>query len=111
LINLFDPELQVLRSVTIHPGSRYLLLDLDSPLLKADRPLASACKVVRISDRTFAIEGIANTQGILLLRADKAPRKVLLAGEPLNSFKYSATDQLLWIRFPNSATPRELRVE
>jgi hypothetical protein len=36
---------------------------------------------------------------------------VTLAGQPCESFEYSAAERLLWIRFPNEAKPRELAIK
>jgi hypothetical protein len=59
----------------------------------------------------MTVEGVANTPAVVLLRAPKAPHSVTLAGQPLTSFEYAAEDRLLWIRFTNEASPRELVIE
>jgi hypothetical protein len=59
---------------------------------------------------SFAVEGVAGTPAILLLHSPKAPRAVMLAGETLNSFDFSATQQLLWVHFTNEAKQRELAI-
>jgi hypothetical protein len=114
-VNLFDPELPVQTRVTLTPGARCFLLDLEA--VRGHRPevLASACKalVTRRGARSLscAVEGVADTPAVLLLRAPAAPTSVTLAEQPLHSFEYSAKDRLLWIRFANEARPRELVIE
>lgn len=43
-------------------------------------------------------------------RRDRLPKSVRLANEPLATVTHSSADRLLWVRFANSATPRELTV-
>ncbi len=113
-VNLFDPELRVRTSVTLSPAARYFLLDLDARRDDRSEVLASACKALpRKTDRdnlTWAVEGIPGTPAIVLLRALKDPQSITLAGQPVADRTYSAADQLLWIRFTNTAGPRELAV-
>jgi hypothetical protein len=54
------------------------------------------------------VEGIANTEGVVLLRADKEPKNVLLGGNKISAVEFSEAEKLLWIKFPNEALPREL---
>ncbi|HWH69385.1 MAG TPA: DUF4350 domain-containing protein, partial [Candidatus Sulfotelmatobacter sp.] len=111
-INLFDPELRVRDNVSLAPGSRFFLLDLDAVRGKEPKVLASACKALPVKSDTkgltFMVEGVPETPAVVLLRTAKAPQSVRLGGEPLSSFEYA--DQLLWIRFPNKAEPRELQL-
>jgi hypothetical protein len=114
-VSLFDPDLRVQRTVTLEPGSRHFLLDLDAVRGHQPQMLASACKALPLRSGanllSLVVEGVADTPGVLLLRAPKAPRAITLAGQPLQSFIYSPTHQLLWIRFANEARPRELAIE
>ena len=57
-----------------------------------------------------AVEGVANTAAIVLIRASRDASSITLAGQAVADHTYSAADQLLWIRFANSAAPRELVV-
>jgi hypothetical protein len=113
-VNLFDPELKVQSAVTLTPGSRHFLLDLERAERKAPRVLASACKTLPAKAAegsvAFTVEGVPNTEAIVLLHVSSAPKTVTLAGAPLTTFTHSAADRLLWVRFANSATPRELVV-
>jgi hypothetical protein len=114
-VNLFDPDLRVRREVTLAPGSRWFLLDLDAAGGNSPRVLLSACKVLPLKqspDRlTLAVEGVAHTPAIILLAASKPPRAVTLAGKPIETFDFDAQEHLLRIRFENDSAPRELGLE
>jgi hypothetical protein len=61
-VNLFDPELKLNTQVTISPGSRYFLLDLNGVNGGEPKVLASACKAL-VKERTAAglvltVEGV-----------------------------------------------------
>jgi hypothetical protein len=111
-VNLFDAELRIQKNIRLSPGSRFFLLDLESHLNPAQPVLASACKVIpgKRDEKSFsmAVEGIADTFAIILVKSSHAPRSVTLARNGLETFQYSAKEQLLWIRFPNEAKQREL---
>lgn len=109
-INLFDPTLQVQRKISLTPGSRYFLLDLDAPATRPSPLLASACKVLPVRAHTYAVEGVAQTAAVALFAAEHPPKKILLAKDELKSFEYSPKEKLLWIRFDNQAVPRELQL-
>jgi len=113
-VNLFDAELRVQNRISLLPGSRYLLLDLEAGHGPAPKVLASACKVIpgKQDKESFsmAVEGIVDTSGIILVNTEKAPRTVTLAGNPVETVEFSAGDKLLWIRFPNEPRQRELVV-
>ena len=114
-VNLFDPELRAQAEVMLKPGSRYYLLDLKSGRSKGPRLLASACKALPGKSgggsMSWTVEGVASTPGIVLLQAPKPPRAITLGGQACDQTEYSAADHLLWIRFANQSSPRELRVE
>jgi len=113
-VDLFDPELRLQSDVSIDPGSRRLLLDLDAARIGRSHVLASACKALPKEETpgqiSFTVEGVGETPAIMLLESIKAPRTVTLAGKSLATFEYSAKERLLWIRFANDVVPRELVV-
>ena len=114
-VNLFDPELKVQRSISLTPGARVFLLDLDAAKSTDPKLLASACKALPAKRRdgkvAWTIEGVGDTPAILLLSTGKPPRSVQLDQQPLDSFTYDTAEGLLILRFPNEARPRELVVE
>ncbi len=113
-VNLFDSELRVLTDISITPGSRWFLLDLNDGRTGKPHLLASACKALpKASSRdqvSFTVEGVAETQAIVLLESVKAPQAVTLDGKSVTTFEYSAQEHLLWIHFQNDASPHELKI-
>lgn len=114
-VNLFDPELAVRREVTLTPGSRQFLLDLDAASAPQPHLLASACKALAHppTDKSlsFTVEGVGQTPAIALLETPVAPKEITLGGRKLDSFEYSANERLLWVHFENDVTPRELEIK
>ncbi|MGH7978652.1 MAG: hypothetical protein ACREE6_04710, partial [Limisphaerales bacterium] len=113
-INLFDSTLSVRNRVTISPGSRYYLLDLDRIDYATPCVLASACRLTARAQnkRKFSadVEGVTKTPAIVLIRTDKRPRSVRLGWRKVKNFSFSANEQLLWIHFTNESRPRKLTV-
>ncbi len=114
-VNLFDPELKVQREVPLKPGARVFLLDIDAVRSPMPRLLASACKALFVRQKattySWTVEGVGNTQAILLFSAKRAPRSVTLEGQRLTSHDFEEKEGLLRVRFPNEATPRTLSIE
>jgi hypothetical protein len=114
-VNLFDPELRVRSAISLSPGSRFFLLDLEAVRAPEPKALASACKALftKRDGNTFAwaVEGVADTPAIVLLSAPTAPRSLVFDNRPCKDFQYSSAERLLWIRFTNDVAPRELRVQ
>jgi len=113
-VNLFDPDLQVQRSITLTPSTRVLLLDLDAVASDDTKLLASACKALRKpwegGALAWSVEGVGSTSAIVLIATRKAPRSIELEGTPVESFAYDPEEGLLRIRFPNESRPRDLVV-
>jgi hypothetical protein len=111
-VNLFDSELRVLDSVTIVPGSRYFLRDLDAAPVRKPQLLASACKALPVKPQdkslSYLVEGVAQTPAVMLFRVSNAPHSVTLDGHPVD---FSKQEGLLWIRFENEARPRTLTLK
>jgi hypothetical protein len=114
-VNLFDPELKPVREVALTEGNRVFLLDLDAVKAAPPRIVASASKIVERANgagfQEWMVEGVGNTQSVVLLSLAKAPRAVQLDGQPLANFSHDAAEQLLHLRFANEARPRVLRIE
>lgn len=113
-VNLFDPELRVQDKVRLEPGSRFFLRDLSMPSASPSPLLASAGKALPTGSTngvlSFAVEGVARTPSVILLRTAEAPRSITLAGQPVTQFDFSKQAGLLWIRFENESRPRTLTV-
>ncbi len=114
-VNLFDPELRVRDGITLQPRARCFLLDLAAQKSTAPQVLASACKALPAGTGSqklsLTVEGVAGTPAVVLIRAPGKPRTITLASQQLDSYEYSADRKLLWVRFQNESSPRQLLVE
>ncbi len=114
-INLFDSTLSLTRHVSLTPGSRYLLLDLNAVGGPATKVLASAGRSLEFPGKKGSLrvvtEGVGGTQGILLLRSPKPPRSIRLDGQSHSDYLFSAEEQLLRVKVPHQARPCELEFE
>lgn len=108
-LNLFDPELAVLNTVTIAPRTRMLLLDLNRVKSSDLKVVAAACRVrdEKTDGKTlqFRADGIGETNAIVQIAAHSAPVAVLVGGKPLDPSKYDYSGGMLRVRFPNSVEP------
>ena len=110
-IDLFDADLPILNSVTLAPGHRSLLLDLDQIGEETPIILAAACKTLGAQslsngDFRFHATGPDNTEAVVRLRLTDAPKTVTLDDMTLSPGAQiwdTATGTLL-LRFPNSAS-------
>jgi hypothetical protein len=113
-INLFDSTLAVQEQITIGPGSRYYLLDLDRIKDATPCVLASACRVnvLQQDGKKFSayVEGVTNTPAVILMKTDMPPKSIHLGPPRLKDFNYSADDGLLRIYFTNESRQRKLTV-
>jgi hypothetical protein len=114
-VNLFDAELAVTNRVSVAPGSRYFLLDLNERAAHQPLVLAAACKAqVRAKGPgklALTVEGVENTPAVVLVYWPGADAKnITLEGKPLEPSQYSAADHLIRLRFTNRSLPRELTV-
>ncbi len=114
LVDLFDPQLAMRRKVTLKPGSRHLLYDLDASAGTGLKLVAAGCKAlpekVGLKGGSWLVEGIVKTNGIILLRCPSQPASVAL-GSDAAEWRYDARERLLWVTFANTARPRRLQVE
>jgi hypothetical protein len=114
-VNLFDPELKVQTAIELKAGTRFFLRDLETDRGRKPQLIASGCKALlskqSADSLSYAVEGVGNTSAIVLISSAKLPRSINLAGQPVSDFTHSPAERLLWVRFPNEARPRELRIE
>ena len=111
-VDLFDPELRPQKTIDLKPNSRHFLIDL----AKFNRTVvASAGQVVEKTSSSNqwqgTIEGIGNTQGIILLRAKAVPVSATLDGKPLEVSDYDPERHLLWLRLPLTSSPQTINVK
>lgn len=113
-VDLFNPELSVLSTVTLEPGKRVLLFDLATISGDVPRIAAAACRVRdELSEPkklSFRAEGIADTQAVVRIVAKSAPSEVLIAGKALSAQDWDYADGTLRVRFPNSVDGVQVEV-
>jgi hypothetical protein len=109
-VDLFDAGLPVLKSITLTPGSRHLLYDLDRPRPSQPAVLASACKVLGATKTAggsfrFYAEGPTTFEAVARVALADAPREVTVDDKPLphEAQAWDAATRTLLLRFPNSA--------
>lgn len=114
-IDLFDSTLSEQDRITISPGSRFYLLDLDRVNRQTPCVLASACRVnvLKQSGKKFSadVEGVKNTPAIVLMKSTLPPKSIHLGHHRIRNFNYSADNQLLRVYFINESKQRKLTVE
>jgi hypothetical protein len=108
-LDLFDARLPVVDSVTLTPGSRRLLLDLDRARPSGPAVLASACKTLgaeKTPEGTFRFyaEGPDKTEAAVRLALSEDPKEVTVDGRPLlpEARAWDAATKTLLLRFPNA---------
>ena len=109
-IDLFDAGLPLVESVTLTPGRRCLLLDLDR-VWGRPRILAAACKTRgprRLPGGGFRFHaaGPDKTEAAVRLRLARAPVSVTLDGRalPSKAWTWDRASHTLLLRFPNRAS-------
>lgn len=108
-IPLFDPTLALTREVTVAPGVRALLVDLERVPVAGGRPTiaAAACGVDKQRSTpdslAFRAAGVQNSRAAVAILASKPPTAVTVAGKPLTGDDVQFADGLLRIFFTNEA--------
>lgn len=116
-VSLFDPHLEVRKSITLEPGDRQLLVDLDHKDIKTPSVIAAACKILGAETTEdgafrFYAEGPDKIEAVARIRLAKKPASILLDDDPLPSeaSDWDESSKTLRIRFPNSASGHWLTV-
>ena len=105
-IDLFDPNLPIVKEVAIRRGQRLFLLDLNAQRVHEPRVLAAACRITgetsSLNTLRFRAEGIAGTEAVVRVAAPRTPKSVLIDGRVARLEPEDVSDGTLRIRFPNS---------
>jgi hypothetical protein len=113
-INLFSSELAVADNVTVSPGARMLLLDVNGIQAAAPKVVAAACRVrdekAVGNSLEFRADGVGDTNAVVQIASRTAPVEILVGGKPLDAAKYDYQAGLLRLRFPNTAEPIPITV-
>ncbi len=105
-IDLFDAELPVQTQVTLSPGKRSLLLDLERFPAGRARVVVAACRVrdevVEGKTLRFRATGIAQTGAVVRIVLPAPPQSVRIDNQPLAASQFDFEAGTLRLRFPNS---------
>ena len=115
LINLFDAWLAESSKLTIKPGTRALLLDVNYfKSSSAPRILAASAKITEehaSADRfSLKVEGIDQTQAVVRILTVKTVREIRLDGNVLDAAQYQQHGRTLQLRFTNTAAPEVIQI-
>jgi hypothetical protein len=114
LINLFDADLSETSAVTVQPGTRALLLDVNYFKSPAPRILAASAKITAEhaspDGLTFEAEGIDQTNAVVRILCTKPPREITVNGKPIDPGQYRQSGRTLLLHFLNTATPQQIQL-
>jgi hypothetical protein len=116
-IDLFDARLPILEAVSLSPGSRHFLLDLDRARSSKPAVIASACKTLGAETTPdgafrFYAEGPDKVEVVLRVALPSAPAEVHLDDKPLarDGWTWDVATRTLLLRFPNASGGRWVRI-
>jgi hypothetical protein len=113
-VDLFDASLPVLTSVTLAPGVRDVLFDLNYAAGTVPRVAAAACAVRGIHatphQLSFTATGIAGTTAAIRIQSRLKPRQVTIAGQTLPPAAYQVEDGTILLHFANSVAPVSIEI-
>lgn len=111
-IPLFDSTLPVISQYTVTSGSRAVLTDLNA--MPQVGVVAAACRVrgVKIESHsiTFNADGVAKSDGIILIKMPSAPRSVTVDSQTVPANSYAFTDGLLRMQIENRPKDQQVSV-
>jgi hypothetical protein len=113
-VDLFDADLSVKTSVTLTPGVRDVLFDLNYKAGTAPRVAAAACAVRGIHatphQLAFTATGQADTTAAVRIQSRLKPTRVTIAGQTLPPSAYQVEDATILLHFANSVEPVSINI-
>lgn len=114
-VDLFDPAVPVRTRVTLTPGTRDVLFDLDAGANQGEpRVVAAACRISdqRSTPRGFSFEadGIADTEAVVRIETRRKPVRISVGGRELGAGEYTVDGDTVLLRFANSVEPVAVEV-
>ena len=115
-IDLFDSSLPIQSSVSVTPGKRILLFDLNATPAGANPSvIAAACRIreqtASAEKLSFLVDGIENTQAVVRIRTQLKPVRMLVGGKLVDRADYDLDQGTLRLRFTNSAQPVPIEID
>jgi hypothetical protein len=109
-IALFENGLPLRTSVTLAPGTRSLLIDVDRVAMDArgaPRILAAACGIdeesITPESMRFRAKGVEGSRAVAIIAVPAAPKEVTVDDKPLDPQDHLYKDGLLRLSFTNKA--------
>lgn len=119
-VDLFDENVPVRTNITLAPGTRDVLYDLDYDGLGYDaahigpRIVAAACRIsgeqYAAGKLSFKADGIEQTNAVVRIQSRRKPVSVSIGGKELAAGKYEVDGDTVLLRFANSVEPVEIDV-
>ena len=116
-LDLFDADLPIHNSITLTPGSRHLLVDLDALPGKGSQVLAGACRItdVRATPTGLRFHAVApdKINATVRIRLPQPAKTVSIDGNalPADAQQWDANTQTLLLRFPNAAQGHDIQIQ
>jgi hypothetical protein len=114
-IDLFDAELSELSNVSLHPGSRMLLLDLQALDQRKPQILAASGRIsaeeASVNQLSFNFSGIEDTEGIARIFTLRPPKRVSINSTSIDSSALNYNGRMLLIHLLISARPSKVTIE
>jgi hypothetical protein len=114
-VDLYDENVPVRSSITLVPGTRKLLYDLDYEPSShksgeaGPRIVAAACRIdsgqSTPSAFRFTADGVADTNAVVRIQTQRKPVSVSVGGKMLATGDYELDDDSVLVRFANSVEP------
>lgn len=109
-IPLFDAALPTVTEYKVTPGVRGVLVDVDA--MPKTGVIAAACRIgqTKLTDNTleFATDGIAETNGMVVIKMPSAPKTATIDGQPVPADQMSYADGLLRLKLANSENVKQV---
>jgi hypothetical protein len=110
-LDLFDPGVPVRIDPVISPGTHHLLRELGKvPAMPTVLAAAGELSHVAITKKVWVgnIEGVADIPEVIVWRVHEAPTTVLFDGLETSEWTYDDADNVLWLKVPGAANPRQI---
>jgi len=104
-VNLFDPNLEIVESISIQPGERAWLLDLNRANIEAPAVLASSCRVeskTTSDDGTvarFETSSPTGIEAVSLFKLNARPETLKINGVETQEFRWDEQTKTLFFKF------------
>ncbi|MCH5599173.1 hypothetical protein [Niabella ginsengisoli] len=118
VVDLFDPELPVLREKTVKPGEQAYLYNINAATGVAPKVLATAARVyneeVKNQIYTFTVKSPANTVNVMRIKLPQKPIEISMRNGdneiPIDSNKWDAESKTVLLKFKNLSKGIDVKI-